>query len=295
MQAPSSISSLYFPAPDGLRLHALDAGPRSEERLPVICLPGLARTAEDFRELIGALAFDRNNARRVIALDSRGRGLSAHDPNAANYAVPVELVDVIALLDTQAIARAVFVGTSRGGILTMTLGAVRPQAIAGAVLNDIGPVIEMAGLLRIKGYVGRLPKPASYAEAVELLKGVMGPQFPALDAASWELYARRTWRKTESGELVSWYDPAISKSLETVDPNEPFPTLWPQFDTFSTVPLMVIRGEHSDLLSPATVDAMHARRADLEVLEVAGQGHAPLLTTKETIDPIMKFVARCDA
>ena len=294
MHAPSSINSLYFSAPDGLRLHALDAGPRNEERLPVVCLPGLARTAEDFRELIEALAFDRKNARRVIALDSRGRGLSAHDPNAANYAVPVELGDAIALLDTQAIARAVLVGTSRGGILTMTLGALRPRAIAGAVLNDIGPVIEMKGLLRIKGYVGRLPKPANYAEAVELLKTVMGSQFPALDAASWELYARRTWRQNESGELVTWYDPAISKTLETVDPGERFPTLWPQFDALAHAPIMVIRGEHSDLLSRETVAEMQERRPDLQAIEIAGQGHAPLLTSKETIDPIVKFVAHCD-
>lgn len=295
MHAPSSISSLYFSAPDGLRLHALDAGPRTGERLPAICLPGLARTAEDFRELIEALAFDRNNPRRVLALDSRGRGLSAHDPDPANYAVPIELGDVLALLDTQAIARAVFIGTSRGGILTMTLGAARPRAIAGAVLNDIGPVLEMKGLLRIKGYVGRLPKPANYAEGVELLHTIMGSQFPALDTAAWELYARRTWREGGNAGLVSWYDPAISRTLEAIDPGERPQPLWPQFDALAHAPLIVLRGEHSDLLSPETVDAMRARRADLEVLEIAGQGHAPLLTAKETIEPIVKFVARCDA
>ena len=295
MHAPSVISSRYFSAADGLRLHALEAGPRDGDRLPAICLPGLARTAEDFRELIGALAFDRTNPRRVLALDSRGRGLSAHDPDPANYSVPAELGDVLALLDTHGIARAVFIGTSRGGILTMTLGAARPGAVAGAVLNDIGPVLEMTGLLRIKGYVGKLAKPANYAEAVELLRTVMGAQFPALDATAWDLYARRTWRESEGRGLVSWYDAAISKALEAIDPGEPPAPLWPQFDALAHAPLMVLRGEHSDLLSRETVAAMRARRPDLEFVEIAGQGHAPLLTGPETIAPIVKFVARCDS
>ena len=139
------VDSFYFSAPDGLRLHALAAGPGETSRLPVICLPGLARTAEDFRDLIERLAFDASRPRRVFALDSRGRGLSARDPNPENYSVPVELGDVLALLAATGIDRSVFVGTSRGGILTMVMASVRPEAIAGAVLNDIGPVLEMAG------------------------------------------------------------------------------------------------------------------------------------------------------
>ena len=291
----ATISSRYFSAPDGLRLHVLEAGPRDGDRLPAICLPGLARTAEDFRELIEALAFDRDNPRRVLALDSRGRGLSAHDPDPVNYSVPVELGDVLALLDAHGIGRAVFIGTSRGGILTMSLGAARPRAIAGAVLNDIGPVLEMTGLLRIKSYVGRLPKPANHAEAIELLRAVMGSQFPALDAAAWDLYVRRTWREVEGQGLVPWYDVAISKTLETIDPGERPAPLWPQFDALAHAPIMVVRGEHTDLLSRETVAAMRARRPDLEFVEIPGQGHAPLLTGPETIAPIVKFAARCDS
>jgi pimeloyl-ACP methyl ester carboxylesterase len=217
MHAPTAIASHYFSAPDGLRLHALAAGPRDADRLPAVCLPGLARTAEDFRELIEALAFDRKRPRRVLALDARGRGKSAHDPDPTNYAVPVELGDVLALLDSQGIGRAVFIGTSRGGILTMAMGAARPRAVAGAILNDIGPAIEMAGLLRIKSYVGRLPQPRDFAEAVEILRAVMGNQFPAWDDATWDLYARRTWEETEHG-LVARYDPALSQALADLDP-----------------------------------------------------------------------------
>src|SRR5690606_1721274 len=179
-----AIESFHFAASDGLRLHALAAGPAQAPRLPVICLPGLARTAEDFRALIERLAFDATRPRRVLALDSRGRGLSARDPNPENYSVPVELGDVLALLAATGIERAVFVGTSRGGILTMVMGAVRPAVVAGAVLNDIGPVIEMAGLLRIKGYVGRLPSPRDYSEATQLLRAAMGNQFPGWSEAT---------------------------------------------------------------------------------------------------------------
>jgi pimeloyl-ACP methyl ester carboxylesterase len=294
MHSPAAIKSKYFSAPDGLKLHALSAGPRDTDRTPAICLPGLARTAEDFRELIEALAFDPKRPRRVFALDSRGRGQSASDPNPKNYSVPVELGDVLALLDAHGIGRAVFIGTSRGGILTMAMGAARPRAVAGAVLNDIGPVIEMAGLLRIKGYVGRMPQPRDFADAALLLRTVMGNQFPAWDDADWHLYAQRTWVETESG-LVVRYDPALSQTLSSLDPGEPAPVLWPQFDALGHAPILVLRGEHSDILSRATVEAMRARRKDLEAIEVAGQGHAPLLSGDETLGAIRDFAARCDA
>jgi pimeloyl-ACP methyl ester carboxylesterase len=205
----------------------------------------------------------------------------------------VELGDALALLDASGIERAVFIGTSRGGILTMTMAAARPRAIAGAVLNDIGPAIEMAGLLRIKSYVGRLPKPADYEDAVGIMRKVMGGQFPAFGREDWLRYVRRTFRETDGG-LELRYDPAISLALAAIDPGEPPPTLWPQFDALPPVPLMVIRGEHSDLLAPATVAEMRRRRPGLEVVEVSGQGHAPLLTGPATLGPIAKFVARCD-
>jgi pimeloyl-ACP methyl ester carboxylesterase len=291
----TAISPFFFSAPDGLRLHALSAGPRADERLPVVCLPGLARTAEDFRELIETLAFDGAAPRRVIALDSRGRGRSEADPNPSNYSVPVELGDVLAMLDAAGISRAVFVGTSRGGILTMALGAARPRAIAGAVLNDIGPVIEMAGLLRIKNYVGRLPTPGTYEEAAGLLRAVMGGQFPAFDAAAWDLFARRTWTEANGAGLEPRYDRNLAKSLETIDPAEPLPALWAQFDALAEMPLLVIRGEHSDILSRETLAAMRKRRRDLQVVEVPGQGHAPLLVDAATLGPIAKFVKTCDS
>jgi pimeloyl-ACP methyl ester carboxylesterase len=290
-----AISSLFVPAFDGLTLHALDAGPRDAPWLPVLCLPGLARTAEDFRELMQALASHAEMPRRVIALDSRGRGLSEWDSNPANYSVAVELADVLQLLEAAKIDRAVFIGTSRGGILTMAMAAARPQAIAGAVLNDIGPVLERAGLQRIRSYVGKLPRARSYQEAAELLLPVMGQQFPAFTRDDWLRYARLTFREASDGTLALRYDPALSTAVASVDPGTPIPDMWAHFDALPAVPLMLIRGEHSDLLSRETVAAMRGRRPAIEFLEVSGQGHAPVLWRDEVIGPVVRFVAGCDA
>jgi pimeloyl-ACP methyl ester carboxylesterase len=163
-------ASTFVTVQDGLRLHVRSWGPRGANSLPVICLPGLARTGADFEALAGALAAA---PRAVVAIDSRGRGKSDYDRNPANYNLQVELADLLAVLTALAVDRAVFIGTSRGGILTMLLATVRPTVIAGCVLNDIGPVIEPKGLMRIKSYVGRLPRPASFHE------GALGRLCPA--------------------------------------------------------------------------------------------------------------------
>jgi len=243
--------------------------------------------------LLTAFAGHPKHPRRALALDSRGRGLSARDPNPANYSVPMEIADLLAVLDAEKVKRAVFVGTSRGGILTMVMGAVRPQAIAGAVLNDIGPVLDMEGLLRIKGYVGQFPSPASWAEATVLLRRVAGDQFPAFDEEKWLAYARRTWLDGKDG-LIPRTDPAISTALADIDPAVPPPEMWKQFEALAAAaPILVIRGEHSDLLSRATVRAMQTKSPTLESVEIPGQGHAPVLTDAATIGPILAFAARC--
>ncbi len=287
------VSDHYVSARDGLRLHVREHGARTAPGLPVVCLPGLARTTADFETLAAALAGDPPRPRRVVALDYRGRGLSDHDRNPDNYSVPVELDDVLAVLTAREVARAVFVGTSRGGLIVMALAAARPAAIAGAVLNDIGPVIEIEGLMRIKGYVGKLPQPRDYADGAQVMRRLFGGQFPRLGDADWLAAARRTWRE-ENGRLVVTYDPKLAHTLTALDPEHPLPTLWPQFDALAAVPLMVIRGANSDILSAATVEAMRARRRETTTLVVPDQGHAPLLAEADTIARIADFVARCD-
>jgi pimeloyl-ACP methyl ester carboxylesterase len=286
-------SDHFVTAQDGLRLHVREHGERTAPGLPVVCLPGLARTTADFDRLAAALAGDRDRPRRVLALDYRGRGLSDHDRDPGNYSIPVELADVMAVLTARAVERGVFVGTSRGGLLTMALAAIRPTAVAGAVLNDIGPVIEPQGLMRIKSYVGKLPQPRSFEEGGEILRRLFGVQFTRLTDADWLASARRNWRQ-QDGRLVLTYDPRLSRALASIDPAHPLPPMWPQFDALGNVSLMVIRGVNSDILSAATVADMQARRRDTVIIEIPDQGHAPLLAEADTIARIGLFVAKCE-
>ncbi len=273
-----------------MQLHARIYGQPVSGKLPVLCLPGLSRNAGDFDVVARALAPERH----VVAIDYRGRGLSDNDPNWQNYALPVELSDLLAVTTVLGIERAVFLGTSRGGLLTMLTTAARPTLIGGAILNDIGPVIDGAGLARIKSYLGRLPGPANWDEAVALLKSISQSRFPALTEEDWRRQAGSIWSERD-GKLQASFDPALARTLEAVNFDQPLPTLWPQFDGLGDVPVMVIRGANSDILSEATVAAMAARRPDLDILTVPGQGHAPLLTDAPSITRIQAFVRRCDA
>ena len=286
-------TSHFIAAQDGLRLHVRAYGPRTSESLPVVCLPGLARTSADFHELALALSNDAKGRRWVIAMDYRGRGRSEYDRDAANYSLAVELNDLLAVLTALDVGPAVFVGTSRGGILTMLLATVRPAVIAGAVLNDIGPVIESRGLVRIKSYVGKLPQPVSFDDAGDVLRRLFSGHFPKLTSSDWMAFARRTFEERD-GKLVPCYDPKLVKALEGIDIERPLPPLWKEFDALTRVPFMVIRGANSDVLSPETIAAMRRHRPDLEVVEVPDQGHAPLLSDTGTIRSISAFITRCE-
>jgi pimeloyl-ACP methyl ester carboxylesterase len=290
----NTATSTFVTAQDGLKLHVRSYGTRNADALPVICLPGLARTAADFEALATTLAGDAKTPRRVFAMDSRGRGRSDYDRDPANYSLPVELADLLAVLTALGIARAVFVGTSRGGILTMLLATVRPTVIAGCVLNDIGPVIDPKGLMRIKSYVGRLPRPASFHEAADILRRLFGGQFSKLSDDDWVAFARRTFKEA-SGRIVPDYDVKLGTTLKGVNPDRPLPALWKEFEALARVPVMVIRGGNSDILSAATVEAMRARRSSLDVVEVPDQGHAPLLEGTEIIGRIASLAQACGA
>lgn len=284
---------LFVSAADGLRLYTRDYDPGTASAVPVVCLSGLTRSSEDFHELALALSRDESRPRRVLSLDYRGRGRSDWDKDWRNYDVKVELNDVLQVLTAAGIGKAIFVGTSRGGLITMALSAVRPTLIAGAVLNDIGPVIEARGLMRIRGYVGKLPTPRTMQEAVQILRQVSGTEFPALTEEQWQALVRVTWRESD-GQLVLNYDPSLMRTLEAADPEAPLPDLWPLFEGLKPFPVLVIRGEHSDLLSAETVQAMRERHPRLTAMTVPGQGHAPALDG-DLVQMIKRFAMKVEA
>ena len=289
----ASVRDLFVSAPDGLKLYARDEGPLASDALPVVCLPGLARTSADFRSLAEALATDGARPRRVLSLDYRGRGRSEWDVDWRRYDVRIELEDVLQVLTAAGIAEAVFVGTSRGGLIVMGLAAMRPALLRGAVLNDVGPVIEARGLERIRGYVGRLPTPRDLDQAVDILKGTLGAQFPALSDAGWRSLARGTWTEGRDG-LVAAYDPALMNILSALDLEAPLPVLWPLFAGLKRIPVLALRGEHSELLSEETFGRMQEAHPRLEAVTVAGQGHAPLIEG-DLIERIARFVVETEA
>lgn len=282
--------SVFVSAPDGLRLHVREYGSRLAPAPAVVCLPGLTRTVADFEVVAAHLA--KADARRVLALDSRGRGQSEYDRNPENYNLLAELGDLVAVLTALAVAPAIFIGSSRGGLLAMHLAVAHPTAIAGVVLHDIGPVIEPKGLARLRSYVGKLPQPRSFEEGADILRQVFHAQFPNLSQEQWLAAARRAWQ-VRDGTLTPTYDVRLRQTLTAIDIERPLPPLWNEFDALKRMPVLVIRGARSDILSAATVAAMAARHPGLETIEVADQGHVPLLEGDELLRRIDDFVTKC--
>ncbi len=287
--------SRFYWSADGLRLHARHYGAPDAPGIPVVCLPGLTRNSADFDPLASALAAGgAGKPRRVLSLDYRGRGRSDYDPNWRNYNLEVENADILSVLSAAEISHAIFVGTSRGGLHVMGLSATRPAVIEGVVLNDIGPVLDPAGIARISSYVGKTAVPQSLPEAVAILEGMMADRFTALSEADWIACAKATFIDS-NGEIRSLYDENLMKAFAEVATAAPLPTFWPLFEGLRERPLLVIRGANSDLLSPETVAEMALRHQGCEVHVVEGQGHAPLLADPSTMVRICGFVEAADA
>jgi pimeloyl-ACP methyl ester carboxylesterase len=283
-------TDIFFTSRDGLRLYARHYPAPGSALRPLVCLPGLTRNSRDFHDLAAALCGEHPGARDVYALDYRGRGRSQHDPNWRNYSVLVEVNDVLDFMTLKGLARAGIVGTSRGGLLTMVMAVLRPGALGPVVLNDIGPAIEREGLARIVAYVGRVPLPATWKQATELVMEMNRRQFTAVLPEQWEEFARAVFND-DNGLPAPGYDPKLSRSISL---DAPIPELWAQFAALSHVPVLALRGENSDILSVATLAEMRARHPRLEAVTVRGQGHAPLLKDQATIGLVAEFLARAD-
>lgn len=276
-------SDRYFTVRDGLKLHYRDY-PGDAARPPLLCLPGLTRNARDFAELA-----ERYSPRfRVLVLEFRGRGMSDYDPVPARYIPPTYALDVVELLDQLGIPQAIFVGTSLGGLVTMAVAVLAPQRIAAAILNDVGPELSDQGVERIKTYVGRPARFASWDEAAERIAANQRPAFENYTRDDWLKMARRNCRE-ENGEIVFDYDAAIAEPFNSSSPT-PQVDMWPLFAALAQKPLLAIRGARSDLLSAATLEQMHAAAPAMKSAVVAGVGHAPDLDEPEAVAAIDAFL-----
>ncbi len=290
--AAQGFEEIYFTSQDGLRLygrHYPALNPSGAR--PIVCLAGLTRNSRDFHTIALALSGSGSPQRDVFTLDTRGRGLSQYDDDWKNYAVPIEMQDVIDYMIMLGLRDAGIIGTSRGGLIAMVLAAVQPSLIGAVVLNDIGPVIEMDGLSRIAGYVGRVPVPKSWADATRIVLDLTRRDFPNLSEADAEAVARQLFNE-KNGKPVSGYDAKLAKCPSVLD--GPMPQLWPQFEALKRVPLLVVRGGNSDLLSEATVEEMRRRHPRMTSVTAPNEGHAPLLRDEPTISAIASFFAQSD-
>lgn len=288
----SIYTDISYTSEDGLRLHARDypAGASGPARLPVICIHGLTRNASDFDELAPRIA---GLSRRVLALDMRGRGESARDPDPDNYKPAVYAGDVALLMQQQAIERAIFIGTSMGGLITMTLALDHLDRIAGAVLNDIGPVIAETGLARIAAYAGRCKVLSSWDQASAYVRDINQAAFPAYGEEEWARWARRAFDQDAEGRLLPRYDPAIANTLQKGKLKISSPALRKGFRRLVHArPTLLVRGALSDLLEPTQAAWMRKNAPALDYVEVPDVGHAPMLTEPAAWEAIRAFLAR---
>ena len=278
----------FWSSADGLNLFARDyAGASGPAKLPVICIHGLTRNSRDFEAVAPWIA---ERGRRVLAVDVRGRGRSDYDPNPLQYLPPTYAGDVLTLMGQAGIARALFVGTSMGGLITMTLAAMNPAAVAGAVLNDVGPELSPVGLGRIMGYVGEQKPITSWDQAAAFAASINGVAFPGHGPEDWMSFARRIFREDERG-LALDYDPAITAPFKAA-PTGPAPDLWPFFAGLANGrPTLLVRGGISDLIDADIAGRMRAAAPAMAYAEVAEVGHAPMLTEPEARAALERFLA----
>jgi pimeloyl-ACP methyl ester carboxylesterase len=279
---------------DWLALYARDYSPLLPETgLPVICLHGLTRNSRDFEVIAPRIAA---LGRRVVVPDMRGRGKSANDPDPAHYVPTVYAQDVLKLMDALDLAKAVFIGTSMGGLITLVIAATAPGRIAASVLNDVGPQLDPAGLSRIASYVGHVQPLASWAEAAEATRAVNGSAFPDRldDEEFWSAFARRTHHVRDDGQIELDYDPHIALAFADFDPDAPPADFAPYFLALSAKPVLSVRGALSDILSETAVARMRGLNPALEAVTIENIGHAPMLDEPEAWDALLDFLARVD-
>ena len=284
----SSYSDGYWWSPDGLRLHYRDYSGGEDGRPPLLCMPGLTRNSRDFEPLAARLA----GQWRLICPDMRGRAESAYAKDAMTYVPLTYLQDISRLLADLAITRFVAVGTSLGGVITMLIAATHREWLAGAVLNDVGPVLDEGGLARIRSYVGVGQSHPTWVHAARALAEANGDVYPGYDLEAWLAMAKRLYRLNSGGRVVLDYDMKIAEPIRAMG-SEAGVDMWPVMSAFSGIPTLLLRGERSDLLSAATAQRMATDiGAAAELAVVPGVGHAPVLDEPESVAAIDRLLAR---
>lgn len=290
----------HWSSPDGLELHfrdyAGDAGDGSMEkgaadergRLPVVCLHGLTRNARDFDELAAAIAA---TGRRVLVPEMRGRGRSAYAPDSDSYALPVYISDLKALLAQEEIERFIPIGTSMGGLMIMGLAATEADRIAGAVFNDVGPVVDAEGLEKIKGYVGQGRNFPTWVHAARALADQHGDTYPRYNLEDWLVMAKRIMVVGSSGRIVFDYDMKIAEPIMADDSTAAPVNLWPMVQALAGKPVVVVRGALSNILSEATFSEMGRMLPGSRSVTIADTGHAPTLDEPDAREAIMAMLA----
>lgn len=293
MIAPYPFAERRWTSPDGLTLFARDYAPGpGVARPPVIAIHGLTRNSADFEAIAPLLA---QSGRRVLAVDVRGRGLSDRAPDPMTYMPDVYARDVLALMEQAGIDRAVFVGTSMGGLITMALTAMRPKAVVAAILNDIGPEVAPEGLARIAAYSGQPVEIGSWADAAAYAKRINAVAFPHYTDSDWDAFARRIFRQQPDGEIALDYDRDIAVPIRAAGAKALVPNLWPMFRRLAKKkPTLLVRGAVSDLLSADIAARMKKAAPTMAYVEVPGIGHAPMLDEAEARAAIFEFLAEVD-
>lgn len=276
-----------------MRLHARVYDPEQpvEAALPILCLPGLARNARDFEALAPHLA----ERRRVIVVEFRGRGESAYAKDPMTY-VPLSYVqDVVALLDDRGIERFATIGTSLGGLVSMILAATLPGRLVGAVLNDVGPELEAAGLARIRDYIGSGGSQPTWIHAARAVAELNAAVYPGYGLHDWLRMTKRTHKLTPEGRIVTDYDKQIAAPLRVPHGGEAAADLWPAYRALGDIPLLILRGALSDILARSAADRMLTELPTARLVEVPGVGHAPTMDEPEALAAIDAWAAELPA
>ncbi len=281
----------WYQSVDGLSLYARDyAGPPDSALLPVLCLHGLTRNSADFAYIANHLAGER----RVISADQRGRGRSDYDQNADNYNPATYVADTFKLLDELQIKQVIVIGTSMGGLMAMIMANMQPQRFAGIVMNDVGPELDPKGLERIKGYVGKSQRIESWEDAIAQTRETNAIAFPDFREEDWLRFTRGLFHDVDGLPVIA-HDLAIAKPIQASEENAVPPDLWPLFQNMAHIPMLLVRGALSDLLSLSCVEKMQALAPDMAVAQIPQRGHAPMLDEPDAVQAIDAFLAKVDA